>query len=146
MSGLARARAAAVALGSIILVACASRLETVEIGVGSRTFTVEVARSAEERATGLMRRARLEPTAGMIFVFESDQQLDFWMKDTLTPLSIAFLSSAGKITEIRDMRALSLDVIKSRFACRYALELNLGAFAQAGAVEGDFVRFPPGFK
>jgi uncharacterized membrane protein (UPF0127 family) len=59
---------------------------------------------------------------------------------------VAFLSSAGKITEIRDMRPLSEDIVSSRMACRYALELNRGAFSRAGAGEGDTVGFPAGFK
>ena len=149
MRPLAIARAArgpAVLLLSILILSCREPPETIEIGVGSMSFTVEVARTVAEREVGLMRRAKLAPAAGMLFVFESDQRLSFWMKDTLIPLSIGFLSSTGRITEIQDMRPGSLDVIESRLACRYALELNLGAFAEAGAAEGDFVRFPPGFR
>jgi uncharacterized membrane protein (UPF0127 family) len=125
---------------------CAPETEVIELGIGEQVFVVEVARTTEQQGTGLMHRKSLAPHRGMLFVYDADHQLSFWMKDTLIPLSIAFLSSSGKITEIRDMRPRSLDVLSSRLACRYALEANLGAFAEAGVGEGDTIRFPEGFR
>jgi len=130
----------------VLPVACSPAREVMELSLGGIPFSVEVARTAAQREKGLMARKTLPPNAGMLFVFESDQRLEFWMKDTLVPLSIAFVSSAGVITEIRDMRPLSQDTIQSRMACRYALEVNQGAFVRAGVREGDVIRLPEGFR
>ena len=82
----------------------------------------------------------------MLFVFPADQHLAFWMKDTTVPLSIAFLSSEGRILQIEDMEPFSLKSIRSRLSARYALELPQGAFAEAGASEGDTVTLPEGLR
>lgn len=144
-----RARPAALllcAVMSLALCSCAPRMESITLGVGKSVFTVEVARTDAERARGLMYRSKLPPLGGMLFVFDADQRLEFWMKNTRIPLSIAFLSSTGKVTEIRDLRPYSEEVVRSRIACRYALEVNAGAFAQAGVGEGDTISFPAGFR
>lgn len=111
--------------------------ETVELRVGSDIYRVEVARSPEERQTGLMNREELGEFEGMLFVFERDQQLSFWMKDTLVPLSIAYLGKDGTIKEMYDMTPLSTRPVGSRFSARYALELPQGAFERSGARVGD---------
>ncbi len=92
-----------------------------------------------------MGRTRLGPEEGMIFVFDRDEHLEFWMKNTPLPLSIAFLSAEGKILEIRDMQPFDERTIRSRFSARYALEVNQGAFQKMGIAEGDLVTFPAGF-
>lgn len=145
---------AAIALAACLaaglpLAGCAPRAEPmgrIEVTVGSAVFTVEVARTDAQRARGLMKRRTLDPRAGMLFVFESDQRLAFWMKDTLLPLSIAFLSSEGKILQIEDMEPLSERTIVSVRSARYALELPRGAFADVGAAVGDSIGFPAGFR
>ena len=133
-------------LFAVSLMSCTPRGEVIALGVGDTVLRVEIARTVEKRAQGLMGRKSLPWDAGMLFVFEADERLDFWMKNTTIPLSIAFLSSSGKITEIRDMRPLSQDIVRSRLACRYALEVNVGALARAGVEEGDTVALPPGFR
>jgi uncharacterized membrane protein (UPF0127 family) len=102
-------------------------------------LSVEIAATEEERRQGLMFRTELEDGKGMIFLFEKDRILSFWMKDTLIPLSIAFLSSEGRITEIRDMEPRSLATVMSERSCRYALEAPQGWFARAGVGVGDRV-------
>ena len=92
-------------------------------------MNVEVARTEAQREHGLMGRKDLGPRDGMIFVFDRDDHLSFWMKDTPTPLSIAFLSKEGKVLEIDDMQPFSESIIRSRFSARYALEMRQGAFA-----------------
>ncbi len=82
----------------------------------------------------------------MLFVFDRDQHLEFWMKDTRIPLSIAFLSADGRILEIVDMTPFSQKVVRSRLSSRYALELRQGEFREVGAAEGTTVVFPPGFR
>jgi uncharacterized membrane protein (UPF0127 family) len=137
------------ALGLAALLAlggCTAKLERVPLTVGSDVFTVEVARTDAQRERGLMHRRSLGNREGMLFVFDADQRLAFWMKDTLVPLSIAFLSSEGKILQIEDMEPLSQKAIRSRLSARYALELPRGAFAEVGAAEGDSVVLPEGFR
>jgi len=141
-----RARSA-VCLAVLLAVAgCTAKLERVPLTVGSTLFTVEVARTETQRARGLMHRRTIDDREGMLFVFDADQHLAFWMKDTLVPLSIAFLSSEGRILQIEDMEPLSQKAIRSRLSARYALELPRGAFAEVGAAVGDTVVLPKGFR
>ena len=130
----------------LVLAGCSAKLERVPVTVGSAVFTVEVARTDAQRERGLMRRRSLGSREGMLFVFEADQRLKFWMKDTWVPLSIAFLSSEGRILQIEDMEPLSLKSIRSRLSARYALELPRGAFAEVGASEGDTLTLPEGLR
>jgi len=103
-------------------------------------ITVELARTAEERAQGLMHRKKLPDGEGMIFIFERDEQLSFWMKNTVIPLSIAFIASDGRIVEIKDMQPLDLNSVKSSRSVRYALETPQGWFNRAGVKAGDVVQ------
>jgi uncharacterized membrane protein (UPF0127 family) len=109
---------------------------TAETGPAIRT---EIARTEDERAQGLMGRKTLPDGEGMLFVFERDQILSFWMKNTLVPLSIAFISSEGRILEIRDMRPQDLTPIQSSRSARYALEVPQGWFVRAGIAAGDYL-------
>lgn len=96
----------------------------------------EVAERAEDRARGLMHRKFLAEDAGMLFVFERDQFLSFWMKNTVIPLSIAFISADGRILEIHDMKPESRELVNSSVPARYALEMNQGWFGKNGVVPG----------
>jgi len=127
------------------LASCAARVERTTLSVGGLELTVEVARTDAQRARGLMGRTGLGTREGMIFVFERDEHLSFWMKKTPTPLSIAFLSAEGRILEIEDMEPFSEKVVRSRLSARYALEMRKGAFYELGIREGDVMSFPPGF-
>ena len=142
--------AAALLLVAALSLACCSarteRMERVQVTVGSTVFTVEVARTDAQRERGLMQRRSLGSREGMLFIFDADEHLTFWMKDTLVPLSIAFLSSEGRILQIEDMVPLSEKAIRSRLSARYALELPKGAYQEAGAAEGDVVRLPQGYR
>ena len=103
-------------------------------------ITVEIAETENERAQGLMHRKKLPDGEGMLFVFDRDQQLSFWMKNTFIPLSIAFITSDGRITEIRNMQPRDLTSIQSSRSVRYALEVPQGWFSRAGVNVGDVVR------
>jgi uncharacterized membrane protein (UPF0127 family) len=127
------------------LAGCKAKGETIQVIVGSQGLSVEVARTAAEREHGLMGRTDLGPRSGMIFLFDRDQHLTFWMKDTPTALSIAFISTDGKIQEIEDMEPFSEKIVMSRLSARYALEMRKGAFADLGIHEGDIIQFPQGF-
>jgi uncharacterized membrane protein (UPF0127 family) len=131
-------------LTAMLISACQSP-ERVTISAAGQTLTVEVARTEAQRARGLMERTNLGPRDGMIFVFDRDDHLTFWMKNTPTALSIAFLSAEGRIVQIEDMEPFSESIVRSRLSARYALELRKGAFAELGIREGDTFTFPARF-
>ena len=103
----------------------------------SLTITVELARTDAQRNQGLMHRKALKDGEGMLFIFERDQILSFWMKNTLIPLSIAYIASDGRILEIYDMEPGSLKPVASSRSGRYALEVPQGWFSRAGVGVGD---------
>jgi uncharacterized membrane protein (UPF0127 family) len=134
------------ALAVSVFSQCGKAEERITLRIKGVDFSVEVARTEEEKARGLMNRRSLGARQGMLFIFEKDDHLSFWMKNTSIPLSIGFLSPDGRILEIVDMVPFSLKTIRSRNSCRYALELPRGAFDEVGAAEGDGVELPAGFK
>jgi len=96
----------------------------------------EIADTAELRETGLMNRKNLPANNAMLFVFESERMLNFWMKNTHIPLSIAFADTNGIIIEISDMKPLDLSLTSSKLPARYALEMNQGWFKQNNIARG----------
>ena len=102
-------------------------------------ITVEIAKTDEERRQGLMFREELLDGEGMLFVFERDARHSFWMKNTLIPLSIAFISSDGEIIEIKDMQPHNEDSVAPSRMVRYALEVPQGWFDRAGIKPGDTI-------
>jgi uncharacterized membrane protein (UPF0127 family) len=104
---------------------------------------VQLAEDEDQREIGLMGRESLPDDAGMLFVFEEEIQGAFWMKDTLIPLSIAYIDADGVIVDMHDMQpceADPCDVYPSDAPYVQALEVNLGAFEDMGIAEGDTVR------
>ncbi len=99
----------------------------------------ELAVKPEERNFGFMERKKIPEGTGMLFVFEYDQILSFWMKNTPTPLSIAYITKDGKIKDIFDMTPYSLASIVSTGYVRYALEVPQGWFSKNGIKTGDSV-------
>jgi uncharacterized membrane protein (UPF0127 family) len=121
---------------------CAPRFDQEELlirraGGEPVQIRVEVARTDKERAQGLMNRKSLDEGRGMLFVFDRDQILNFWMKNTTIPLSIAFIARDGRILEIRDLRPLDESSVRSGRSARYALEVPRGWFSRAGIAPGD---------
>ncbi|MDR2404300.1 MAG: DUF192 domain-containing protein [Spirochaetaceae bacterium] len=119
-----------------------SPLETRELvletaGGAPVRLQAEIARTGEERTRGLMHRKSLPDGEGMLFLFDRDQILSFWMKDTLIPLSIAFIGYDGRILEIRDMQPGDLRPVNSSRSARYALEVPQGWFGRVGIAPGD---------
>jgi len=102
-------------------------------------LSLEVARSDQERATGLMHRDSLPSDAGMVFVFPGPTRARFWMKDTRLPLSIAFVAADGTILDIQDMAPLSLDTHGASAPYLYAIEANQGWFTANGVAPGQQV-------
>jgi uncharacterized membrane protein (UPF0127 family) len=123
------------------------RLVAVELtidgpGKAPVSLRAELARTAEERERGLMFRETLAGGEGMLFIFDRDQILSFWMKNTLLPLSVAYIASDGRILEIHDMRPGDLRPVQGRRSARYALEVPQGWFAETGVSPGDRVTLP----
>ena len=116
------------------------------------TITAEIAATSTARDTGLMNRASLGASAGMLFVFGLDRlpgpfSLGFWMKNTAIPLSIAFMDSTRRVVSVQDMAPFdTVNIHRSPSAYRYALEVNQGWFAQHGVTAGTTATFtvPPG--
>jgi uncharacterized membrane protein (UPF0127 family) len=107
-----------------------------------RTIAViktEIAVSDEERSQGLMYRKKLPDGEGMLFVYDKDQVMSFWMKNTNIPLSIAFIAYDGKIIEIKDMYPHDETSVLSSRSVRYALEVPQGWFLRAGIIPGDVI-------
>ncbi|MBI2973168.1 MAG: DUF192 domain-containing protein [Armatimonadetes bacterium] len=108
---------------------------------------VEVADTPETRSQGLMFRKRLAENAGMLFIFEEQSLWSFWMKNTLIPLSIAYIDTAWKIVDIKDMKVAPdpnvgpFEFYASRKPFKYALEVNQGYFKRKGIAIGARVQF-----
>jgi uncharacterized membrane protein (UPF0127 family) len=129
----------------LALAACGRTLPTIPVEIGGAEFRVEVARTEEQKERGLMFRRSLGERSGMIFVYDADEHLSFWMKNTRIPLTLAFLSSEGEILQIEELKPLSLRTVTSERAARYALELPVGSLQRLGVRPGDRVRLPPDF-
>lgn len=101
------------------------------------TLEAEIAKTPEQRNTGLMYRKELSNGKGMLFVFENDAVQSFWMKNTLIPLSIAFIMFDGTIVDIRDMYPGDTSSVHSSRSVRYALEVPQGWFEREWVKTGD---------
>ena len=119
----------------------------IPLTVGGQTVKVEVAATNPQRERGLMGRTSISDNEGMLFVYKEDQPgLWYWMKDTPTPLSIAFIGSDKRIINMADMQPMDDKThYTTATPCRYVLELNMGWFARHGVKPGDQVEFilPP---
>jgi len=111
-------------------------LRTTKLSVGIHVITAEIASTPQSRTIGLMMRERLEPNHGMVFVFEDKSQHCFWMRNTLIPLSIAFIDDDGTIVNIADMAPKSEASTCPQRPVRYALEMDQGWFAKRGVTAG----------
>lgn len=122
-------------------VAHSQGLPKIPLYIKAKEIRVEVAKTPEERAMGLMNRKQLEKDEGMLFIFESEGYHSFWMKNTFLPLSIAFIDKDRRIVDIKDMKPLTLDSHSPSRQVLYTLEMNQGWFATNGVRVGDVVRF-----
>ena len=123
----------------------AAALEPLELmtASGAHEFKVEIAKDDETRALGLMNRMYMAPDRGMLFEFDRDEPVTFWMKNTYIPLDMIFISPAGVVTNIvANAEPLSERIIPSGPPCIAVLEVNGGVAASIGLRVGDKVRFP----
>lgn len=122
---------------------------TVIITQGAKRFTmaVEIAKTPPARAQGLMHRKSLDENSGMLFVFDEVSPVAFWMKNTLIPLSIAFVDQGGEIVDLLDMAVAPnpekgpFEFYQSSKPVRAALEVNQGFFARRGITVGAKLTF-----
>jgi uncharacterized membrane protein (UPF0127 family) len=114
------------------------RLDSITLQAGMHQIRAEVARTPVQTQTGMMYRREMGTHEGMLFVFDGLSRRCFWMKNTLLPLSIAFIADDGSIVDLADMQPQSEQSHCSSQPVRYALEMNQGWFAKRG--------IKPGFK
>jgi hypothetical protein len=106
------------------------------LAAGMHRIQAEVAATDATRSRGLMYRKELAPNHGMLFVFEQANVQCFWMRNTLLPLSIAFILDDGTITNIADMAPMTENSHCSTAPVRYTLEMEQGWFANRGITAG----------
>ena len=131
-----------VSLGSQAQDAPQLNLERVKLTSGMHRIDAQLAATPEQRQTGLMFRKDMPRHEGMIFVFDQQAKQCFWMKNTLIPLSAAFVSDDGTIVNIEDMKPLVLEGHCSAQPVRYVLEMNKGWFAKKGIKAGSKLQGP----
>ena len=115
---------------------------TIRSSTGEHRFIVEMARTPEEQAQGLMHRQSLAPDRGMLFPYDPPRPASFWMKNTLIPLDLVFIRADGTISSIEaETVPLSLEPIVSQEPIAAVLEIAGGRAAELGIREGDQVEW-----
>jgi len=112
----------------------------VELSAGMHRIEAEFANDLRSRARGLMHRQQMAPQQGMLFAFPSDDKHCMWMRNTLIPLSVAFLDEQGRILNIEKMAPQTEDSHCAAAPARFALEMNQGWFRHRGLKAGDRIR------
>ena len=111
-------------------------LQRVQLSAGMHLINAQVAASPEQRETGLMLRREMPQSEGMLFIFEQAGVQCFWMKNTLLPLTAAFVADDGIIVNLADMKPQSTESHCSKQPVRYVLEMNQGWFGKKGIKAG----------
>ena len=128
------------AMAAVVLPAAAqepqTRLPRVTLSAGMHQIEAQVARTSEQRAIGLMFRKQMPQHEGMLFVFEQASVQCFWMKNTLLPLTAAFVADDGTIVNLENMAPQTTESHCSDKPVRYVLEMNQGWFAKKGVTPG----------
>jgi hypothetical protein len=119
------------------------RLQAITLNAGMHNIRAEVALTPEQRQKGLMFRRDLGSHEGMLFVFEQPSPQCFWMKNTPTPLTIAFIADDGSIVNLADMKPFDETSHCSARPVRFVLEMNQGWFAKRGIKPGFKLAGPP---
>ncbi len=119
------------------------QLQRVPLTAGMHRIDAQVAATPQQRQIGLMFRTDMPQNEGMLFVFEQPAKQCFWMKNTPSPLTAAFVADDGTIVNLADMKPLSTDSHCSDKPVRYVLEMNAGWFAKKGIKAGSKLAGPP---
>jgi len=119
---------------------------TIFTGAGPIKIRAEFARTPEEWQKGLMNRSSLDKNSGMLFIFPDEKTRSFWMKNTLIPLDMVFISSTGRVNEIAAFAPCeqneACESYNSKTPARYVLEINAGAAEKWKILEGDLLEIP----
>jgi hypothetical protein len=126
--------------------ALAQQIPVVQLNAGMHLIRAEVAADYATRMTGLMHRASMPSNAGMLFIFDEATTHCMWMRNTLLPLSVAFIDERGAIINVEDMEPQTEDSHCASRPARYALEMNRGWFAARGIKPGSRIGGIPGVK
>ena len=119
------------------------KLPAIKLNAGIHVISAELATTSEQREIGLMFRPAMGANEGMLFVFDRAGQQCFWMKNTLIPLSAAFIADDGSIVNVEAMKPQTLDGHCSAQPVRFVLEMNDGWFAKRGIKPGAKLRGTP---
>lgn len=133
--------------GAVATLTAAPSLTRANIAITNKAgdttqMEVEIADTDATRQIGLMHRAQMDPDAGMLFAWPEDTTGGFWMRNTILPLSIAFIAADGTIAHIADMQPLDETTVGPSGPYRYALETNQGFFRAHSIEVGDKVTLP----
>lgn len=120
------------------------KLPTITLSVGNKTLATEVADTEEEREKGMMFRKEMPDGTAMLFVFDAPQKPAFWMRNTLIPLSVAYVNTLGMILEIHDLQPKDERPVSADFdSILYAIEVPQGWFSKNGILPGTMVKGLP---
>jgi uncharacterized membrane protein (UPF0127 family) len=119
-----------------------TQLPRIKLQAGMFNIDTQVAQTPEQRSTGLMFRTDMPAHEGMLFVFEQPATQCFWMKNTLIPLTAAFVADDGSIVNLVDMKPQTTDSHCSAKPVRFVLEMNQGWFAKRGLKAGSKLSGP----
>lgn len=120
-----------------------SRLPTIQLTAGMYVIQAEVAKTPDEQTIGLMYRQTMGINEGMLFIYDNPKVHCFWMRNTLLPLTIAFIADDGSIVNLKDMQPRTETSHCSAKSVRYALEMNQGWFDKRGLKPGFKLRGEP---
>ena len=119
------------------------KLPAIKLSAGMHAISAELAQTPEQHGIGLMFRKTMGTNDGMLFEFDRAAQQCFWMKNTLLPLSVAFIADDGRVVNIDDMKPQTLDSHCSTQPVRFVLEMNEGWFVKRGIKAGSKLQGPP---
>lgn len=122
---------------------CQKEIKSVKLIINQKPIEVDIACSDKQKAKGLMNITKLPQDKGMIFIFHTTQVLEFWMKNTLIDLSIAYIDKNWKIIDIQEMKANDLTPVISKKPAIFALEANAYWFSNNNIKIGDTVKMLP---
>lgn len=143
LMALSAASALTLALSAPAAHAQQKKFPVAHLNAGLYIIQAEVAATEAEREQGLMFRKNMGVNEGMAFLFGAPAQVCMWMKNTLIPLSVAFIDSDGKIVNIEDMQPQTLNSHCSKKPVPYALEMNLGWFKRRNILPGSMIEGLP---
>jgi uncharacterized membrane protein (UPF0127 family) len=121
----------------IVATAAVAQMPVIELTASFHRIEAEVAADNPSRMQGLMHRKSMAPNRGMLFVFPQPGSHCMWMRNTLLPLSVAFLDDQGTILNVENMQPQTENNHCAGSPARFALEMNRGWFAEKGIKPGQ---------